>query len=511
MGKFEKLSGDLFIGSRRVLGTEGVFRAINPATGAILEPAFSSASKKQIDQAAVLADQAFDIFRNSLGKQRALLLERIADGIDGLGQELLNRATLETGLSLVRLQSERLRTTGQLRIFADVARNDLWQSSIVEPEQADRQPSRRPDLRMRMIPLGPIAMFGASNFPFAFSVAGGDTAAAFAVGCPVVVKAHPSHPGTSEMVATVVQEAVKSCGFPEGVFSMISGIGHQVGEDLVAHPLIQSVAFTGSKSGGLALCRVAQNRAQPIPVYAEMSSTNPVFLLNGALSNRNGEIAKGFIDSVAMGVGQMCTSPGVLLGIKGPYFDNFCKAIKKEVHLRPSGVMLNPNIHTHYLSANERLSRNAGVEVVAQGLEAEGPCGAQMNIYRVNATNFSASPILQDEIFGPTSIIIECEDFDQMKELARNFEGQLTATLHIADTDFHAAFALRCILERKVGRLIVNGFPTGVEVSAAMVHGGAFPATTDSRATSVGSKSIERFLRPVCYQDFPADLLAVSA
>jgi 2,5-dioxopentanoate dehydrogenase len=501
------LTGELFIGHKRLFGKDGVFRAINPATGSILEPAFSGASDDQVDQAAMLAHKAFDIYRSTTGEERAIFLEKIADGIENLGQTLLECTSIETGLPLVRLQSERARTTGQLRMFAGVARNGLWQVPVFDSALPDRQPMRRPDLRTRLIPLGPVAMFGASNFPLAFSVAGGDTAAALAAGCPVIVKAHPSHPGTSELIALVIQTAAKECKLPEGVFSMVAGIGNHVGERLVSHPAMQAIAFTGSRKGGMALCRIAQNRPQPIPVYAEMSSINPVFLLPEALTARGLSIAKSFVDSLAMGVGQICTNPGLIFGIRGQALEDFCLSVASEVNLRPSGVMLNPSIHTNYVAGLDKLGQIKGLEILASGLPSNGPCSAQMKVHRVSANLFKKTVELHEEIFGPCSLIVECNDLQQMVELAECLEGQLAATLQMDTDDAASAQFLIPTLERKAGRLIVNGFPTGVEVSHSMVHGGPFPATSDSRGTSVGSRSIERFLRPVCYQDFPTDLL----
>jgi 2,5-dioxopentanoate dehydrogenase len=501
------LTGELFIGNQRVLGNDGIFRAINPATGSILKPTFSGASDDQIDQAASLAHNAFDAYRLTTGEQRAIFLEKIAEGIEGLGQALLDCTSIETGLPLARLQGERARTTGQLRMFADVARSGLWQIPVFDSALPDRQPIRRSDLRTRLIPLGPVAMFGASNFPFAFSVAGGDTAAALAAGCPVVVKAHPSHPGTSELIAAVIQTAVKECGFPEGVFSMVTGIGNHVGERLVSHSAIQAVAFTGSRKGGTALCRIAQARPQPIPVYAEMSSINPVFLLPSALAARGVTIAKGLVDALTLGSGQFCTNPGLVFGIKGEKFELFCISLAAEVAVRPSGTMLNPSIHANYVSGVSTLSTIEGVEHIAAGQLSDSPCGAQANVFRVTAEVLKKVSELREEVFGPCSVIVECSDLNQMLELAEHLEGQLTATLQMDTDDAVAAQFLLPTLERKAGRLIVNGFPTGVEVSHSMVHGGPFPATSDSRGTSVGSRSLERFLRPVCYQDFPANLL----
>lgn len=504
------LSGQLVVGQRRIAGSAGAFHAINPATGETLAPAFSVAAAAQVDLAASLAQQAFDTYRETSGQQRAIFLEKIAEGIEALGTALLERTMAETALPLARLQGERARTTGQLRMFAELARSGLWQTPALDRELPERQPGRRPDLRTRLIPLGPVAMFGASNFPLAFSVAGGDTAAALAAGCPVIVKAHPSHPGTSEAVAAVIQAAAKDCGLPEGVFSMLAGPGNEVGQHLVSHPAVQAVAFTGSRAGGLALCRLAQQRAQPIPVYAEMSAINPVFVLPQALAQRAGAIATGFVDSLVLGGGQFCTNPGVVLGIDGPQWDTFCAAVVAEVARRPAATLLNAGIHQAYGAGLARLAGVTGVERVAQGQASDASCAAQASVFLVDADTFMTQPNLHDEVFGPCSLLVRCRDLQQMRDAAEQLEGQLTATLQLDQADLEAARQLLPVLERKVGRLLVNGFPTGVEVAHAMVHGGPFPATSDARGTSVGSRAIERFLRPVCYQDFPAELLPMA-
>lgn len=504
------LTGELVVGQRRFTGSAGAFHAVNPATGQALEPAFSASAPEDVDLAASLAQQAFDAYRDTTGEQRAVFLEKIADGIEALGQELLERTMAETALSLARLQGERARTTGQLRMFAEVARSGLWQTPALDSELPTRQPGRRPDLRTRLIPLGPVAVFGASNFPLAFSVAGGDTAAALAAGCPVIVKAHPSHPGTSEAVAAVIQAAAKDCGLPEGVFSMVAGPGNEVGQRLISHPAVQAVAFTGSRAGGMALCRLAQQRPQPIPVYAEMSAINPVFVLPHALAKRASAIATEFVDSLLMGAGQFCTNPGVVLGIGGPEWDAFCEAVAAAVAKRPAATLLNAGIYRAYRAGVERLTSVTGVQLVAQGQTPDGGCAAQSAVFLVDADTFMAAPALHDEVFGPCSLLVRCRDLMQMRALAEKLEGQLTATLQLDPQDVEHARYLLPVLERKAGRLLVNGFPTGVEVAHAMVHGGPFPATSDSRGTSVGSRAIERFLRPVCYQDFPTELLPLA-
>jgi NADP-dependent aldehyde dehydrogenase len=399
-----------------------------------------------------------------------------------------------------------MRTVNQLRLFAKVVRDGHWLEATLDPALPQRTPPR-PDLRMRKIPLGPVAVFGASNFPLAFSVAGGDTASALAAGCPVVVKAHNAHLGTSELVAKAVQQAVADCGLPEGVFSMLIGEGNQIGQSLVSHPAIKAVGFTGSRQGGLALMRIAAAREEPIPVYAEMSSINPTYMLPGALAENGARLAQGFVDSLTLGVGQFCTNPGLVIGLAGEQFDAFREAAAAALQGKGAGTMLTEGIHKAYLSGIERRSGIPGVQLVARGNAEGAGCAAQAALYQSDADTYLDNPALEEEIFGPSSLLVSCRDEAELLEVTRHLEGQLTATVHATAADRSIAAALLPSLERKVGRILFNGFPTGVEVSHAMVHGGPFPATSDSRTTSVGATAIERFLRPVCYQDVPVELL----
>ncbi|TFH87816.1 aldehyde dehydrogenase (NADP(+)), partial [Billgrantia azerbaijanica] len=355
--------------------------------------------------------------------------------------------------------------------------------------------------------LGPVAVFGASNFPLAFSVAGGDTAAALAAGCPVVVKGHSAHPGTSELVGRAVQAAVAQCGLPEGVFSLLFGSGHEIGQALVADPRIQAVGFTGSRRGGTALMATAQARPQPIPVYAEMSSINPVFLLPEALAARRQAIAEGFVASLTLGAGQFCTNPGLLIGLSGPSLDAFVKAAGEAVKASAAQTMLTPGIHAAYEDGVGALAAHPQVREVARGLAGDGPHECRAALFATRAADFLADEALQAEVFGASGLVVECADADEMQRVAEALEGQLTATLQLDDGDLPLARRLLPLLERKAGRVLANGWPTGVEVCHAMVHGGPYPATSDGRTTSVGSAAIQRFLRPVCYQALPAALL----
>ncbi len=500
------INGDMIIGQRIVRGASGTAHAFNPATGATLEPAFGLAARTDVDAACALADAACDAYRAVPLEQRARFLETIAERIMDLGPALIERAGQESGLPAARLEGERGRTVNQLRLFAGVVRAGRFLDATLDGALPQRTPPR-PDLRLRKIPLGPVAVFGASNFPLAFSVAGGDTASALAAGCPVVVKAHNAHLGTSELVGKAIRQAALDCGMPDGVFSLLIGEGNQVGQDLVGHPAIQAVGFTGSRAGGLALVAAANARKVPVPVYAEMSSINPFCLLPGALAAGGAALAQGFVDSLTLGVGQFCTNPGLVIALAGPDLDAFRAAAAAALGAKGAGTMLTAGIHAAYAGAVERRSGIAGVELVAQGGAEGNGCAARAALYQADAATFLANPALEDEIFGPASLVVVCRDEDELLQVARHVEGQLTATIHAAAADRDLAARLLPVLERKAGRILFNGFPTGVEVCHAMVHGGPFPATSDSRSTSVGATAIERFLRPVCYQDVPAALL----
>jgi alpha-ketoglutaric semialdehyde dehydrogenase len=504
-----ELTGEMLIGAHAVRGKHGSVVAMNPATCALLEPAFGGGSTHDVDAACSLADAAFDAYRSTSLEQRAAFLEAIAQGILDLGDALVERVMAESGLPRPRIEGERGRTVGQLRLFASLVREGRWLYATIDPPQPDREPAAKPDLRSQKIPLGPVAVFGASNFPLAFSVAGGDTASALAAGCPVVAKSHPSHLGTSELVGRAIQKAVADCGLPEGVFSLlVDDADNTVGAALVQHPAIQAVGFTGSRRVGRHLVALAAAREVPIPVYAEMSSINPVFLLPAALAQRAETIAQGLADSFTLGVGQFCTKPGIVIGMAGPDFDRFKATVKAAVEAKPANTMLNPGIRRAYGHGVDRWIADPGVHDFAVGSAAPaGSCAGQPTMFTTSGHYFCHYPNLLEEVFGPASLLIECKSVDELISVAKHLNGQLTATLHVADEDAELARKLVPILERKAGRILCNGFPTGVEVTYAMVHGGPSPATSDSRATSVGAMAIERFLRPVCYQDFPAALL----
>jgi alpha-ketoglutaric semialdehyde dehydrogenase len=499
------ITGEALIGGQAVRGNDGSFQAFNPALREALAPAFYMVDAEQIDQACRLAEAAFDPFRATSNEQRALFLEAVAAQILALGDDLIVRAMAESGLPRMRLEGERGRTVGQLKLFADLLREGSYADLRIDSALPDRQPMPRPDLRLRMIGLGPVAVFAASNFPLAFSVAGGDTAAAFAAGCPVVLKAHSAHPGTSELVARAIVKAVAQCELPAGVFALLTGTGNGIGQGLVAHPAIKAVGFTGSRSGGTALMAVAAARKQPIPVYAEMSSINPFFLFPHALANRGEQIAAAFAGSMTMGVGQFCTNPGLVLALAGPDFDRFAdKAASTLAGIEP-GTMLSAGIASAYQSGVHKLGAHEAVDALKTPEHGEGKGGA--GLFRTTGKAFLAEHALHDEIFGPASLLVACDSIDEMRTITEMLEGQLTATVQMDDQDADQVRALLPVLERKVGRILANGMPTGVEVSTAMVHGGPFPATSDGRSSSVGTAAIARFLRPVCYQNLPQSLL----
>ena len=502
------ISGALFIGSQRI-STADTFMAANPATGAALQPAFSSASAAEVEQACILANQAFDHYRELDCETRAHFLETIAEHIMALGDELLERAHTETGLPLARLSGERGRTVSQLRLFAAELRNGSWLGLRIDPALPERKPLPRADLRMRKLPIGPVVVFGASNFPLAFSVAGGDTAAALAAGCPVIVKGHSAHPGTGELVAQAISTAIAACNLPAGMFSLLNGKSHALGTGLVTNPHIKAVAFTGSRGGGLALVKLANARPDPIPVYAEMSSINPVVLLPHALMQRAEKLATDFVASLTLGAGQFCTNPGLLLAIDGPALEQFIAAATSALQPVSPAVMLTAGIHQAYERGVAELQNQPQVTTLARGAETSGVsinCG-RAALFAVHADELLQHETLAHEVFGASSMLVRCRDEAQLLRVLEKLEGQLTATLQLEPADEALAARLLPTLERKAGRIIANGWPTGVEVAHAMVHGGPFPATSDGRSTSVGTLAIDRFLRPVCYQDLPDSLL----
>lgn len=491
-------------------GAEGglVFTAVNPATGRPLPPNYSSASSSEVDCAAQLAATAFQTYRRTSGKEKAAFLREIAKGLEGIVDTLVIRVNQEAGLVEARIRIETARTVFQLRLFADLVEEGSWVRARLDSADITRKPTK-PDLRSMWRPLGPVVVFGASNFPLAYSVAGGDTASALAAGNPVIVKAHAAHPGTSELVGEVIRAAARACNMPEGIFSLLFDSATEVGTALVKHPLIRAVGFTGSQRGGRALMDLAAARPEPIPVFAEMGSTNPVFLLPGALAARGEQIAEGLHASVTLGAGQFCTKPGLVFLQEGAQAENLAKNMSRRFAESPSQVMLTPQIQLSYSGMVNARAKESKASLASQGKAASGETGVRglPALFTAGARDFLREPGLTAEVFGPATMVVTYGNREEMLEIARGLHGHLTATIHGTDDDLREFSDLVQILEQKAGRLVFNGFPTGVEVGNAIVHGGPYPATSDGQSTSVGTQAIYRFARPVCYQSFPSAAL----
>ncbi|MBV8388924.1 MAG: aldehyde dehydrogenase (NADP(+)) [Mucilaginibacter sp.] len=484
------------------------FKAIDPSSGKELPGEFQIASLADVDKALDLAEKAADRYRYIDKKTKADFLRSIADEINALGDELIERAMAESGLPQARLQGERGRTTGQLNMFADLVEEGSWVEAVIDSALPERKPAPRPDIRKMLIPVGPAVVFGASNFPLAFSVAGGDTASALAAGCPVVVKAHPAHPGTSALVASAIKKAVEKHNLPEGVFSILYDDGYTIGEALVKHPKTKIVTFTGSYKGGMALVKLAQQREEPIPVFAEMGSINPVILLPDALETRYAEIAEHYTASITLGAGQFCTNPGLLIGIKSDGLNKFKLALGEAITKINSATMLTPGICKYYSNLSEAMLKEQGVSIINKGtVNGDKANQAQPLVAEVSASDFLANPKLKEEVFGPYSLLVIADDETQLQQVLKALHGQLTASIVADETDLPKHKALIQNLTKIAGRVIMNNVPTGVEVVPSMQHGGPFPATSDGRFTSVGTGAIKRFVRPVSWQNWAKDLL----
>lgn len=499
------LHGASLIGLRNSSPGEAQFHGVDPATGESLEPAYTSASSQDVDAAASLAAKAALAYGNLAGSAKAAFLSRIADQVESYRAAVVERAHRETGLPEARLQGELTRTTSQLRLFAQVVEEGSWVNARIDLPDPARKPAPRPDIRSMFKPLGPVAVFGASNFPLAFSVAGGDTASALAAGNPVVVKAHPAHPGTSELVGNAIRESVQACRLPEGVFSLLFDVGIEVGKQLVTNPAIKAVGFTGSAGAGKALMKLAALRPEPIPCYAEMGSVNPLFVLPGALKARASEFARGLQASFTIGSGQYCTKPGLVFVPKVAETESFAREIQQRVREMQPQVMLTRAIADKYSSSVQRRTAKKEASLLASSPDAADTknCGQPVAIFSTDIASFAQRPDLSEEVFGPATLLVHYSKREELLAAAVALEGHLTATIHGSAEDLAEYKDLIAILETKVGRLLFNGFPTGVEVSHAMVHGGPYPATSDGRSTSVGTLAIVRFVRPLCYQDFP--------
>jgi alpha-ketoglutaric semialdehyde dehydrogenase len=499
-----RIYGHNYIGGQRSATGSVTLHSVDATTGEALPYDFYQATAQEVDAAANAAAAAYPAYRSLSAQHRASFLEAIADELDVLGDDFIALVCRETALPAGRIQGERGRTSGQMRLFAKVLRRGDFYGARIDLALPDRQPLPRPDLRQYRIGLGPVAVFGASNFPLAFSTAGGDTAAALAAGCPVVFKAHSGHMATAERVADAIMRAAQSTGMPDGVFNMIFGGG--VGEALVKHPAIRAVGFTGSLKGGRALCDMAAARPQPIPVFAEMSSINPVIVLPQALQTRADSIARDLVASVVQGCGQFCTNPGLVIGIASPAFTGFTQQVAQLIGDQPAQTMLNAGTLNSYGKGLHTLLAHPGIEHLAGQTQAGNQ--AQPQLFKADASLLiNGDEVLQEEVFGPTTVFVEVADQAQLSAALHGLRGQLTATIIGEPADFTQFGELTPLLEQKVGRILLNGYPTGVEVCDAMVHGGPYPATSDARGTSVGTLAIERFLRPVCFQNYPDSLL----
>lgn len=499
------ITGNHLIGNQNSAQGTATFAAINPTTATPLAGIFYEATESEVDKAVQLAEKAFTKYKKKTPEEIASFLEKIAEEIFDLGDALIERAMQETALPQGRLQGERGRTTNQLKLFANVVREGSWVDARIDTANPNRQPAPKADIRQMQRPLGPVGIFGASNFPLAFSVAGGDTASALAAGCPVIVKGHPAHPGTSELVGQAIIAAAQKTGMPEGVFSLVQGRTNAVGGYLVKHPLIQAIGFTGSYRGGKALFNLANQRPVPIPVYAEMGSTNPVFILPNAIKERGAEIANGLANSVTLGVGQFCTNPGLVFLSNSSETTILKTTLANAIGQGTAGIMLTAGINAAYKKGVSNLA--AGTNAIATGNLADSPNAAAATIFSTDFDKFNQESSWAEEVFGPSSVLVQTDDKSQLLQAAKDLSGHLTATVHGTPEDFANYPELFEILERKVGRLLLNGFPTGVEVCHSMVHGGPYPATTAPQTTSVGTNAIKRFARPVCYQNFPSALL----
>ena len=502
------LTGHSIIAGSPVPGRLHGSAGVEAATGEPLEPVYTNVDEAQLEEATQAAADAFDTYRATSPQQRAAFLEKVAAEIEADGEPIVARAVAESGLPLGRLTGELARTTGQLRMFAEVVRVGDHLEARIDPARPDRTPLPRADIRQRQVPLGPVAVFGASNFPLAFSVAGGDTASALAAGCPVVVKAHNAHPGTSELVGAAVARAVADSGLPAGTFSLVYGSGTSVGQALVRDPRIKAVGFTGSRAGGLALVATAAARREPIPVYAEMSSVNPVVVLPGSIAGGRAEaLATAYVGSLTLGSGQFCTNPGLTFVPAGADGDAFVAAAARAVAETTGQTMLTTGIAQAYDKGTSALRGAAGVTVEAEGRAGQAANAPAPLLTSTTTTTLRDEAAVSEEVFGAAGVLVRWSDVDELSEALRGVEGQLTVTVQAAESDHEVARTLLPLLETKAGRILFNGWPTGVEVGHAMVHGGPFPATSDPRTTSVGSLAIYRFQRPVAYQDVPADLL----
>ncbi|MDF2378149.1 MAG: aldehyde dehydrogenase (NADP(+)) [Verrucomicrobiales bacterium] len=506
------LTGKQLIGYSESADSKTTFQGMNPATGKPLEPPFHEATETEIDRAVTIADEVFGTFRDLLAERRADFLEAIVEETLALGDEFLELASAETGHPLARCAMERDRALNQARLFEELLREGSWVDARIDLGDPARQPVPKPDVRSLLQPVGPVAVFGASNFPIAISVLGADTISAFAAGCPVIVKAHPAHPGTCEMASRAIVQAAERMNMPEGVFSLVQGKGIEVGTALVQHPKLMAAAFTGSLKGGRALMDVAAARPVPIPFYAEMGSVNPIFILPGALKENPEEIAGGFVNALTLGVGQFCTNPGLALGIQSDQWDEFSQLVSERVSQYPPSTMLHEGIHAAYVEGIIERSENEDLLLLGESDAEANPaaCEAAAYVFETTQQGLLNDPTLLEELFGPVSTLVSCAGLDDMVAIAEKLDGSLSVTVHGTEEDLIQFKPLLKVLQRKAGRLIFNGYPVGIEVCHSMHHGGPYPAASHSFFTSIGTRCIQRFVRPVCYQNWPNSQLPLA-
>ncbi|MCZ4292872.1 aldehyde dehydrogenase (NADP(+)) [Vibrio sinaloensis] len=485
------------------MSTLATFSALNPATEQPLAGVFPQHTHQDVDCAAKAAQEIAKSYRQTTPAQRSQLLQTIADCLEAQRDAIVERANLESALPLARLNGELSRTTAQLRLFADVVEGGLWQEAIFDSANPNREPVPKADIRRQNIAIGPVAVFGASNFPLAFSTAGGDTASALAAGCPVIVKGHPAHPGTSQIVASCIAKALDSLSMPQAIFTLLQGTTHELGQSVVVHPAIKAVGFTGSIHGGRALFDLAQSRPEPIPFYGELGASNPVFILSNRMAMHSQSLAEEYLLSMNMGCGQFCTKPAVVFVTKGEATEQFMQLVRQGIASQQGQTMLTCGIKQNYLEQSEKRALQKGLTHTQSSPEQ----GVPAILFETTSLDWRNNPQWQEEIFGPQSIVVVCDDEQDMLELSQSLDGSLTATIHAEKEDYHSAGRLICELEEIAGRIVFNGWPTGVEVSYAMVHGGPYPASTMPASTSVGAEAIKRWLRPVAYQSVPEALL----
>ncbi|WP_149275546.1 aldehyde dehydrogenase (NADP(+)) [Pareuzebyella sediminis] len=501
------ITGKNYIGNELSAKGNTTYHTFDPKLNLNTEWTFYEATEEEIDSAVQKAYEAFQSYKNFSGNKKAEFLDAIAEEIEALGDILIETYMKESGLPEGRARGERGRTMGQLRAFSNLLREGSWVEATIDRAQPDREPLPKIDIRKMLFPVGPIAVFGSSNFPLAFSTAGGDTASALAAGCPVIVKSHPMHSGTGELVSSAVIKAAEKTGMPDGLFSNLNSSGIEVGQQLVFHPKIKGVGFTGSIKGGTALYKLANDRKEPIPVFAEMGSINPVVALPSALNEKGEEWAEKYAGSIMLGAGQFCTNPGLILGIKSTSLDRFLDSLGKAIEKLEPSCMLHPNIHANYEKGKQEVSGQGGATVIADYSASVADNYGQQKVLTVNGANFLKNPKLHQEVFGPFSIVVRCSDAAELTEVLHKLEGQLTGTVLGSAGEIESYAKVVDALTSRVGRIIFNGVPTGVEVCPSMQHGGPFPASTDSRFTSVGTSAIKRWVRPISFQNWPQEAL----